>query len=238
MRDGLRLQSGSRRVGEEWWEWWIYLEGPDELLDRVASVRYTLHPTFPEPVQPVSDRATKFRLDSSGWGEFAIAAKVSLKDGTERVLEHWLALAGESTEEAESSRRPTVFLSYGATDAPFVRQLESGLRERGIGVLSSDQLSAGESLGRSISDCLHQADALVPLIRGELRGFAEEELGVAQRLNKPIVPILLGPRGTGGSLPSSLAEVQALEWSSEGDLEAVADAVAARVKDAFFPDEG
>lgn len=78
--------------GQDWWAWAVWVDGPDDVLDRVAWVQWTLHPTFPNPTQTVTDRATKFRLDTGGWGVFPIVAHVHLKDGTRFKLRHQLQL--------------------------------------------------------------------------------------------------------------------------------------------------
>ena len=51
---------------------------------------YTLHSTFRNPVRKVSDRESKFRLETEGWGTFTIYAKVVLKNKEEIPLEHEL----------------------------------------------------------------------------------------------------------------------------------------------------
>ena len=75
---------------ENWWRWSLWIEGSDEDLDRIASVTYTLHATFPEPIRTVIDRASKFQLRCSGWGIFLIPVKVRLKDGKTLALAHQL----------------------------------------------------------------------------------------------------------------------------------------------------
>ncbi len=78
--------------GKDWWEWWIWVEAPDEELDRIEYVEYTLHPTFPSPVREVHDRASKFRLETSGWGIFTVYATLAFKNGDVQKLEHTLEL--------------------------------------------------------------------------------------------------------------------------------------------------
>jgi transcription initiation factor IIF auxiliary subunit len=89
----LRIQQGYHYQGDDWWDWWVWVEGPDEVLDEVAFVEYTLHPTFPNPVRTVRDRTTKFRLDTRGWGVFTIYVKVVAKDGSAVMLSHALELS-------------------------------------------------------------------------------------------------------------------------------------------------
>jgi len=81
-----------REDSADWWKWWVWIEGPDEELDQIDQVVYILHPTFSNPVRTCSDRASKFRLDTFGWGTFTIYAKVVRKNGTQLKLQHDLVL--------------------------------------------------------------------------------------------------------------------------------------------------
>ncbi len=78
--------------GEDWWSWWIWIEGSAAYLDKVDHVVYTLHPTFPKPVRIVRDRDSKFLIKAEGWGTFRIYAKVVLTDTNEIDLTHELSL--------------------------------------------------------------------------------------------------------------------------------------------------
>ena len=75
---------------ENWWKWSLWIEGSDEDLDRIDSVTYRLHSTFPEPIRTVRDRASKFQLRCSGWGIFLIPVEVRLKTGEKIALRHQL----------------------------------------------------------------------------------------------------------------------------------------------------
>ena len=75
---------------ENWWRWSLWIEGAAEDLDQIQSVTYSLHPTFPEPIRTVTDRASKFQLRCSGWGIFRIPVKVRLKNGKTIELAHQL----------------------------------------------------------------------------------------------------------------------------------------------------
>jgi transcription initiation factor IIF auxiliary subunit len=88
----LRIAQDFRYRGEDYWDWWIWIEGSSEELDRIDRVVYILHPTFPSPVREVKDRASNFRLKTAGWGVFLIRATVKHKDGTETALKHFLQL--------------------------------------------------------------------------------------------------------------------------------------------------
>lgn len=96
----LRIEQGSTYVGDDYWDWWIWIEGPREELELIDHVTYILHPTFPSPVREVRDRSTNFRLDTAGWGVFEIHATVKHKNGRETQLRHYLKLA--YPDEAQS----------------------------------------------------------------------------------------------------------------------------------------
>jgi transcription initiation factor IIF auxiliary subunit len=88
----IKIAQGFHYVGNDYWKWWIWIDGPEHALNQIERVTYTLHPTFPNPVRTVSDRSTNFRLETAGWGVFRIHAKVFAKDGKQARLEHDLVL--------------------------------------------------------------------------------------------------------------------------------------------------
>src|SRR5438132_3927216 len=81
--------------GNDWWVWSVWIEGSEEELNNTAQVEYTLHPTFPKPVRATTDRSSKFRLQTAGWGGFTIYAKATHKNGEVTRLEHELELLYE-----------------------------------------------------------------------------------------------------------------------------------------------
>ncbi len=89
----LSIQQDQTYVGHDRWKWSIWVDGSPDDLDQIDHVVYILHPSFHKPVREVSDRNTKFRLDTSGWGTFPIHAKAVRKDGREVTLQHDLVLA-------------------------------------------------------------------------------------------------------------------------------------------------
>ncbi len=88
----LKIKQDYEYRGNDWWRWWVWIDGQEAELDKISHVIYTLHPTFPNPVQTVENRGTKFRLETAGWGVFRLYAKVVYKDGKETYLEHNLEL--------------------------------------------------------------------------------------------------------------------------------------------------
>ena len=88
----LRIEQDYDYKKDDWWDWSVWVEGTDEELNNVSAVVYTLHPTFPNPVRKITDRSSKFRLRTAGWGGFTIYANLLHKDGSETPLEHELML--------------------------------------------------------------------------------------------------------------------------------------------------
>ncbi len=75
------------------WDWTVFIQAPEEVLDQVDSVEYTLHPTFFDPVRIVDERGTgpyAFSLSRTGWGTFGIKIRVFLKNGRIHYLTHLL----------------------------------------------------------------------------------------------------------------------------------------------------
>lgn len=86
------VEQSEEYEGDDWWSWSVWLAGDNAALDNVDYVEWRLHPTFPNPIRRVSDRRTGFRLETGGWGVFQIVARVQMKDGSQQVLHHHLAL--------------------------------------------------------------------------------------------------------------------------------------------------
>lgn len=89
----LQLAQEFEYKGNDYWNWAVWVDAPDAELDAIKTVEYTLHPSFPKPVRKISDRQTKFRLTTAGWGVFTIYAKAFLKNGKTVEMEHELSLA-------------------------------------------------------------------------------------------------------------------------------------------------
>src|SRR6516164_3587026 len=125
-------QAANPTQDDRYWTWSVWLEGTDDELDGVSKVRYQLHPTFPQPVHDITDRQSKFRLDGSGWGEFAVYAMVFRKDGSETRLQLWLRLEEAGAAASATPKPPTVFISSSVADADMADSLAAALKERGL----------------------------------------------------------------------------------------------------------
>lgn len=74
---------------------WIFLDGDD--LPFVESVRYHLHPTFPNPVQLVERTMKNYRcvLPTFIWGMFNVKAEIFLIDGKMLTINHFLTFGDQ-----------------------------------------------------------------------------------------------------------------------------------------------
>jgi len=57
----------------------VIIQATDDVLDRIESVRYSLHPSYPNPIRVVTDRASRFKLKDLAWGETNVRAEVLVK---------------------------------------------------------------------------------------------------------------------------------------------------------------
>jgi hypothetical protein len=88
----LDIQNVAERVGDQW-KWTAFVTGPPEEIEKIRCVRYTLHPTFPNPVREVcdiSDREHPFAFSAVGWGTFNLRARIEFKNGSSSDLTHYL----------------------------------------------------------------------------------------------------------------------------------------------------
>lgn len=92
----------ARYAGDGWWDWTVYIQAPPEVLEQIKCVKYTLHPTFPDPVRTVcetKDTNYPFGYSTSGWGTFEIKVNVEYIDGEGLPLRHMLAFKAPSARE-------------------------------------------------------------------------------------------------------------------------------------------
>src|SRR5260370_24118436 len=130
----MRMKQEATNERDNRWKWSVWVDGDSEDLAQIDFVEYTLHPTFSQPVRRVTDRASKFRFASSGWGEFWIRALVGMKDGHTKRLSHWLKLEYPPEEKGEVRSRggqdiaakdapPRLVISSNIADMPLANDL-------------------------------------------------------------------------------------------------------------------
>ena len=229
----LRLLNDSRPMDGGRWNWSVWIDGSATDLEQVTQVRYTLHPTFPNPIRVVTDRDSRFKLTTSGWGEFSILAQLTFADGRTETLERWLRLEGSAEAPTNNSRRrPRVFLSASTIDRSFVKHVAAELEKQDVEVLTADNVSEGGPLIESIASAVTSSDVVAIVISRGLANMAQHDVAVARAGQKVIVPVLLGPQVS--APPPLLRDFQAVHVATEEQAPKVADLLAAKAKDAFF----
>jgi hypothetical protein len=69
------------------WAFHLIVVAADEVLDRIASVEYKLHPTYGDHQrQMVTDRKSKFALKELAWGESIVQATINPKSADARKI--------------------------------------------------------------------------------------------------------------------------------------------------------
>lgn len=139
------------------YEWIVFMNEPPDKLDLVDRVEYRLHETFANPIRVMTDRASRFALKSSGWGEFTLRIAVELKDGgvvrTTYPLDLSKAVAGDTVEVREQAQGDRQVLSrqaefaWAPSDLMNVAVLAQALDNQWVRTeLLDKMLSTGQSL--------------------------------------------------------------------------------------------
>jgi transcription initiation factor IIF auxiliary subunit len=205
----LKIAQDSQCEGPDWWKWSVWLEGPDAELDEVSSVEWLLHPTFPSPVREITDRTSRFKLQSAGWGEFLVKARVHKKSNKVLLLAHSLHLeappkaspggakskkknkkGGKKTAAAKTPSK--VFISYGASEARAAGVAKTMLEARGI-QWTDASVSAEESapLRTALTSSLSSSDAVIALRSGGSGPWSDWEVSTAQAQGVPVISVKL-----------------------------------------------
>lgn len=101
--------------GYQYYQWKIFVDEKDKVLDKIDNVVYLLHETFPDPARVVRDRKSNFALESSGWGSFTVHITVKLKSGAVVRTKYYLDL---------HKKWPRLRESYSTNDKGIARHIE------------------------------------------------------------------------------------------------------------------
>lgn len=221
-----------------YWKWWVWIEGPDEELDRIEEVNYLLHPTFKKRNRQSRERAKKFRIASSGWGEFRIFAVLRGKDGGRQRLKHWLQLRADSQpataggEAPEKARKKfNIFMSHAASDTPMADALRASLESQGVTVTSANTVSVGDSFASSIENGIEAADGAVVLVSSRAAPSIEREVEIAQEKHIPVFPVIVAERNV--QMPEKWASMERLVVKDSSDTGGLAHDIASRLTTQF-----
>ncbi|MFA6971206.1 MAG: pYEATS domain-containing protein [Gallionella sp.] len=241
----IQIKQESSYVGDRRWDWSVWLAGPAAELDKIDYVTYTLHPTYPNPVQKINTREDGFRLKSGGWGEFTIYIDITQKNGESFQLSHDLKLILEPVKRPPSTvalqeARPaikgigksvhrvikavaehipssTVFVSGGVADTEAVHKLRMSLEKLNVNILSADNMPSDVPFQVQIDNLIEQSNLAVFLVSGRPSMWMNQEIETAKRHGKHIVPVLVG---SGSELPETLQGFHSLHIDN---LDSVAD---------------
>jgi hypothetical protein len=72
--------------GMPMWAFHVIVQAREEVLNRIESVRYLLDPSYPNPIQVVTDRLTRFKLKELANGESTVRCEVKIKGQSDTVL--------------------------------------------------------------------------------------------------------------------------------------------------------
>jgi hypothetical protein len=68
------------------WAFHVVVQARDEVLDRIEYVKYFLDKSYPNPVQVVTDRPSRFKLKELANGESTVRCEVKIKGQEDPVL--------------------------------------------------------------------------------------------------------------------------------------------------------
>jgi hypothetical protein len=80
-----RYPKKDREFGRIMYCFHAIIQAPSEVLDRIEFVKYHLHPSYPNPVQQVTDRKSHFKLKELAYGESNLRAEVKVKEQNDLI---------------------------------------------------------------------------------------------------------------------------------------------------------
>jgi hypothetical protein len=83
--------------GTPMWAFHVVVQAREEVLNRIESVKYLLDPSYPNTVQVVTDRLSRFKLKELANGESTVRCEVKVKGQAEVIkLERYINLTNTS----------------------------------------------------------------------------------------------------------------------------------------------
>jgi hypothetical protein len=163
------------------YDWCVFASSEPEILRHVRSVKYTLHPTFPNPTRVISDVEHRFVLMTRGWGGFRIGIEIEMLDGSIETVTHWFDLReNDWPRPAEPEHFATDNQSsvYAILRHPRYRwrKFDSIVRQSGL-----PSAAVKEALNE-LSQQEFAREAPTPAIDGQARWGATSVVGITPRL--------------------------------------------------------
>jgi hypothetical protein len=123
-QSGVTTDNTSKYIGNNRWEWTVFVKASQDTVAKIHCVEYLLHPTFPNRDRMVCERGQTadqpFPLTGNGWGGFDIPVKVIFNDGHSESMTHHLRF------DAPASAAPA-----GCNSANDFTMREHGIQEIG-----------------------------------------------------------------------------------------------------------
>jgi hypothetical protein len=104
-----------------------------------------------------------------------------------------------------------VFISYARGDELAARELRANLRDMEVtGWMDKSDIATGDAISEKIRESLKRASAVIVIVseRSLKSPWVQFELGAAEGMGKPIIPILIGPEGIEKRLPEWLQDLR------------------------------
>lgn len=244
----LKVAQESHYKGVSRWKWSVWIEGSAAELDEVQFVTYFLHPTFSNPIRIVSDRSTKFRLESSGWGEFDLKVDIRLRNEVLLKRKHHLVLefppdgaplakSSARTQAKHAPRRApeknradhpySVFISHSAIDRPLVNELANYLKANDVSVFDDSDVDPGLPFRLAVEQAMATADATVVILSDFESDLIQSEVDTARGLGMPVFPVAIG----GSLIQASFAgDIHPFRVDSPADMPYVAGRIAEHLR--------
>ena len=88
-----RYPKKDAEFGMPMWAFHVVVQAREEVLNRIESVKYTLDPAYPNPLQVVTDRLSRFKLKELANGESTVRCEVKIKGQPDVIkLERYINL--------------------------------------------------------------------------------------------------------------------------------------------------
>jgi hypothetical protein len=116
-----------------------------------------------------------------------------------------------------------VFVSYARRDQEFVDRLTAALEAQGVDVwVDRQDIAGGEAWEAAIGEAVRSSDAVIPVLSPSAASseYVPRELSLADKYDRPVVPVLLEPWEAAGSelarrLDFQLAGIQQVDFTRQ-----------------------
>jgi hypothetical protein len=210
---------------KDWWKWAVWIEGQSKDLKRIASVTYTLHPTFAEPIRTSKELKTKFKIQDHAWGEFQINICLQLSGGKSITTGHWLVLRYPHGQRA-NQKAPVVYISSSMADADAASALREVLKAH-VKVLTSEDISPDLPAEFGLRKIVERSNVSVAIVSDATSSFVEREVSFLTAHDLPVIPVIRGPMA---KIPDPLHGLQSINMKDMSDVKEVAGRILNEIK--------